>query len=63
MAKANHISAHDFPHGPKLWKGGLIKFMARSGGYVMVRRPRAMPFVITEREWCDLPELIDAQAS
>ncbi|WP_169307286.1 hypothetical protein [Chitiniphilus eburneus] len=31
-----------------------IVFMCRSGGYVMCRRPRAMPFVLTEKEWRNL---------
>jgi hypothetical protein len=34
---------------------GVLRFMARSGGYVMVRRPRCAPFVLTEKEWAKLP--------
>lgn len=34
---------------------GRVRFMARSGGYVMCRRPRAMPFVLTEKEWAKMP--------
>jgi hypothetical protein len=30
---------------------GLIKFMAQADGYVMVRRPRGMPFVLTANKW------------
>lgn len=30
---------------------GKITFMCRSGGYVMCRRPRAMPFILSEKEW------------
>jgi hypothetical protein len=30
---------------------GEIRFMVRSGGYVMCRRPRAIPFVLSEKEW------------
>lgn len=32
-----------------------IRFMARSGGYVMVRRPRCVPFCLTEKQWAKLP--------
>lgn len=35
--------------------GGKVRFMARSGGYVMCRRPRCMPFVLSERQWLNLP--------
>ena len=31
--------------------GGKVHYMACSGGYVMVRRPRCMPLVLTEKEW------------
>lgn len=34
---------------------GRLRCMARSGGYIMVRKPRAMPFVLTEKEWARLP--------
>jgi hypothetical protein len=30
--------------------------MVTSGGYVMVKRPRATPFVITLKEWAKLPK-------
>jgi hypothetical protein len=30
--------------------------MARSRGYVMIRRPRAVPFVISEKDWLKLPK-------
>lgn len=36
-------------------EGGRLRFMARSGGYVMVRRPKCQPFVLTEKEWGKLP--------
>lgn len=35
--------------------GGIVRLMARSGGYVMVRRPRCSPFVLTEKEWAAMP--------
>ena len=35
--------------------GGKVRFMVRSGGYVMCRRPRLSPFVMTEAEWRRLP--------
>jgi hypothetical protein len=34
---------------------GPIRFMVRSGGYVMCRRPRCIPFVLSEKEWSKLP--------
>ena len=33
--------------------------MARSGGYVMARKPRGMPFVLTEKEWAKMPPYAD----
>jgi hypothetical protein len=30
---------------------GPIRCMAVAGGYLMVRRPRAAPFVVSAREW------------
>lgn len=35
---------------------GQIRFMCESGGYVMVRRPRYIPFVLTLKEWAKLPK-------
>lgn len=35
---------------------GKIMHMVTSGGYVMVKRPRAMPFVLTLKEWAKLPK-------
>lgn len=34
---------------------GEIRKMAEAEGYVMVRRPRYAPFVLSEREWRALP--------
>ncbi|UVS93517.1 hypothetical protein [Burkholderia glumae] len=34
---------------------GKIVFMVRSGGYVMCKRPRCIPFVLTEKRWNALP--------
>lgn len=34
--------------------GGELRFMARSGGYCMVRRPRCIPFVMPEKKWYNL---------
>ncbi len=39
--------------------GGRVRLMARSGGYVMVRRPRCMPFVLTENEWAKMPLFVE----
>jgi hypothetical protein len=33
---------------------GEIRLMARADGHVMVRRPRCMPFVLTEKQWHNL---------
>lgn len=33
---------------------GRITFMVRSGGYVMCRRPRSLPFVLSEKQWAKL---------
>lgn len=35
---------------------GPIRYMVRSGGYVMVRRPRCVPFVLSEKDWRKLPK-------
>lgn len=35
--------------------GGKLRYMTQSGGYVMVRRPRCMPFVMIEKKWRNLP--------
>lgn len=32
-----------------------IRLMARSGGYVMVRKPHCSPFVLSEKDWAKLP--------
>ena len=41
-------------------KRARIRLMARSGGYVMVRKPACTPFVLTEKEWAKLPLFDDA---
>ncbi len=33
---------------------GKIMFLCRSGGYVMVKRPRAIPFVLSLKEWAKI---------
>jgi hypothetical protein len=35
---------------------GKIVHMVTSGGYVMVKRPHAMPFVLSLKEWAKLPK-------
>lgn len=59
--RADHLTIPDTFDGKK-WthrrrdpEGGRIRYMARSGGYVMVRKSRMMPFVLTEKEWAKLP--------
>lgn len=32
-----------------------MRLMARAKGYIMVRKPGAMPFVLTEKEWAAMP--------
>lgn len=39
-----------------------VRLMARSGGYVMVRKPGRAPFVMSEKQWAKLP-LFDAGRS
>jgi hypothetical protein len=34
---------------------GRITYIAHAKGYVMARRPRAVPFVITEKLWNSFP--------
>ncbi len=38
-------------HTPRYDEHGKITPLVRSGGYMMVRRPRCMPFVMTEKDW------------
>lgn len=35
---------------------GKIQHLVTSGGYVMVKRPRAVPFVLTLKQWAKLPK-------
>lgn len=35
---------------------GKIIHMVASGGYVMVKRPRCVPFVLTLKEWAKIPK-------
>jgi hypothetical protein len=38
------------------WHGvGESRYMAHADGYVMVRRPHCMPYVMAEKEWLALP--------
>lgn len=62
MARINHTGIGKFPAGPKLHRlgDGPVRLMARSGGYVMVRRPGCAPFVMTEKEWAALPDWLGA---
>lgn len=40
-----------------------VRLMARSGGYVMVRKPHCMPFVLSEKEWARLPLYEEGKAA
>lgn len=44
---------HNGSHAPMY---GRIIYMAHAKGYVMARRPRAVPFVISEKLWRSFPE-------
>lgn len=35
--------------------GGLVILMAKADGYAMIRRPRAMPFVVDINDWNEWP--------
>lgn len=37
-------------------KEGKIIFLVKSGGYVMVKRPKSKPFVLTLKEWAKIPK-------
>lgn len=39
--------------------GCRVRFMVRSGGYVMCRRPHCTPYVLSEKEWRRLPPYED----
>lgn len=56
--RVKNLGHHEFPRGPKARTddGGKITLMARSGGYVMVRRPRCFPYVMGERAWVRLAD-------
>jgi hypothetical protein len=66
LSKTFEISANDlkrmyrerreFEHD-RSYRGGRVKYMTHADGYVMARKPRAMPFVISEKEWRQLPLL------
>lgn len=43
-----------FPLGPRYDRHGKINLMSRAGGYCMARRPRCIPFVLTEKQWLKL---------
>lgn len=51
------MTAADFDTSDRVDSIGPIKLLARASGYVMVRRPRAMPFVLSEQKWSDLERL------
>lgn len=48
------MSVAHFDPAERKDENGVIRFMCRSGGYVMCRRPRAIPFVLTEKQWMRL---------
>lgn len=49
------LDHHDRAHPSD---GGKVRYMTRSGGYVMCRRPRLAPFVVTEKEWRNMPPFV-----
>lgn len=40
---------------PDYKSGGVVRFMAAAEGYVMVRRPRCIPFIVGINEWNSWP--------
>jgi hypothetical protein len=40
---------------PRAYKGGKATYMAHGKSYVMARRPGCAPFVVTEKEWREMP--------
>ena len=46
---------HNFNYGGGVKYLSKVTFMANAKGYVMVRRPGCMPFVITEKQWLEFP--------
>ena len=40
---------------------GVIRLMAEANGWVMVRRPGAMPFTMMRKEWDKLPTVQAAE--
>lgn len=40
----------------RYWKGGSIRAMGICAGWVMARKLGAAPFVLTWREWLNLPK-------
>lgn len=66
LTKTFEISGHDLKRmyqekrefeRDRSYRGGRVKYMTHVDGYVMARKPRAMPFVISEKEWRHLPFL------
>lgn len=47
-------------HMPEGYKGpeGPVTFMAAADGYVMVRRPGCLPFVVPVRDWNEWEEIV-----
>lgn len=43
-------------HENRFDRGGEIRLMCECNGYCMVRRPSAIPFVMSRKDWNRLPE-------
>lgn len=63
--RSKNLGAFEFPQGPKARAddGGRINLMARSSGWVMVRRPGCIPYTMPEKDWAALanwkkPEMV-----
>lgn len=41
----------------RFWRTGRVKYMAHAKGWVMARKRGAVPVVISEKEWRQLPYL------
>jgi len=53
----NHAMTYEFAPVYRHDDLGRLRLMASAEGYVMVRRPGALPFLMTVKEWADLSDV------
>jgi hypothetical protein len=58
--KADRYGHNNAPTAEQFWS--RVTYMCHAGGYVMARRPRCSPFVITEKLWRSFAPWKDADA-